>query len=100
MLAFDTIETARVRAHIAGAEALMHSRPVDYLNETQQLARALLLEELALYRERGSFPKNPDFDRMMPYFIDADGVRCAMAHLLEVGGRPDLVAKISRERNN
>ncbi len=100
MLTFEAIEVARVRAHLAGAEAEMVSRDVSHLSEAQRLSRALLLEELAAYREDGVFPKNPDFTEMTPYFIDADGVRCAMAHLLEVGGQAELVAKIARERNN
>ena len=36
----------------------------------------------------------------MPYFIDEDGTRCAMAHLLEVGGQHDLVSKIAQMRNH
>ena len=39
-------------------------------------------------------------DRAMPYFIDADGTRCAMAHLLELGGAAALVARIANEKNN
>ena len=62
--------------------------------------RALLLQELARYRARGVFPKNRDFDEQTPYFVDADGTRCAMAHLLEVGGEAALVARIAEERNH
>ncbi|MBX3192004.1 MAG: hypothetical protein KF819_33750 [Labilithrix sp.] len=60
-----------------------------------------MLDELRAYRRRGVFPKNRDFrDRMMPYFVDDDGTRCAVAHLLEVGGATALVARIASERNN
>ena len=41
-----------------------------------------------------------DFAEPMPYFVDAKGVRCAMAHLLEAGGERELVQRIARERNN
>lgn len=64
----------------------------------QRLVRALLLQALAEYRAAGRFPKNRDFAQKTPYFIDANGTRCAMAHLMELGGEPDLVAAIARER--
>jgi hypothetical protein len=52
-------------------------------------------------RERGRFPKNRDFPgQRVPYFIDADGTRCAMAHLIECAGDSGLVARVARTRNN
>jgi hypothetical protein len=36
----------------------------------------------------------------MPYFIDARGVRCAMAQLIELAGGAALVHRIARTRNN
>ena len=66
----------------------------------QQLVRQLLLQALAEYRAGGQFPKNRDFVEQTPYFIDADGTRCAMAHLMELGGSAALVGAIARERNN
>jgi hypothetical protein len=55
---------------------------------------------VARYRVRGRFPRNPDFAEPTPYFVDASGTGCAVAHLLELGGGADLVARIARERNN
>jgi hypothetical protein len=66
----------------------------------QRTVRSLLLRELERYRKAGRFPLNCDFDRATPYFIDARGTRCAMAHLLELGGESELVRKIAAERNN
>jgi hypothetical protein len=66
----------------------------------QRLVRELLLRELARYRAAGRFPINRDFGEHTPYFIDASGTRCAMAHLLELGGAGALVEKVARERNN
>lgn len=93
-------ETQRIQRHIHGAELVAHARDVRGLHVAQQHARALLLAELALYREAGIFPENPDFDEPMPYFIDAHGTRCAMAHLMEIGGAGPLVAEIAATRNN
>lgn len=93
-------ERERVKRHILGAELEARSRELDGLTAEQRTVRALLLEELSLYREAGVFPANPDFDVPMPYFIDARGVRCAMAHLMEIGGAAELVQEIARTRNN
>jgi MYXO-CTERM domain-containing protein len=94
-------EVLRVQQHIAGAEALLSARSTEALSLIQQLTRGLLHRELARYRARGVFPKNRDFsDERRPYFIDADGTRCAMAHLMEIGGAGDLVAEIAATNNN
>src|SRR5688572_2382999 len=93
-------EVERVAAHIERAEALAITRDVSQLSHVQKLVRALLLDALAAYRAGGRFPLNRDFAEMRPYFIDADGTRCAMAHLMELGGERALVEQIARERNN
>ena len=94
-------EVARIQAHLRGAEVLVEAGPAVGLGPLRRLTRRLLLEELALYRERGVFPKNRDFlDERRPYFVDADGTRCAMAHLMEIGGAGDLVAEIAGTNNN
>jgi len=94
-------EVGRVAAHIEGAELRASHAPPRGLDRARTLVRTLLLQELEDYRRAGVFPKNRDFpDRAMPYFVDAEGTRCAMAHLLELGGASALVAKIASERNN
>jgi hypothetical protein len=60
----------------------------------------MLLEELALYRLAGRFPENDRFEAMTPFFIDRHGTRCAMAHLMEIGGAAELVQEIARTKNN
>jgi hypothetical protein len=96
-----TTEDARIAAHIEGAERAAVRAAPRGLSRLQRLTRALLLEALADYRRAGVFPRNTDFpDRPTPYFIDARGVRCAMAHLMELGGAAALVARIARTRNN
>jgi hypothetical protein len=93
-------EQHRVAAHIHAAEALASERDLSQLDHVQALVRKLLLNELAHYRADGRFPKNRDFEAQTPYFVDAEGTRCAMAHLLEIGGEASLVSKIALERNN
>jgi hypothetical protein len=94
------LEIQRVADHIQRAEVMATNRDTSKLSYVQQLVRKLLLQALTDYRADGRFPKNRDFAKRTPYFIDADGTRCAMAHLMELGGERDLVAKIAAERNN
>lgn len=93
-------EVERVAQHIAHAMQHAAARDVSQLSHVQKLVRSLLLEELERYRAAGRFPRNPDFAERTPYFIDAEGTRCAMAHLMEVGGQGELVQHIATSRNN
>lgn len=96
----SAVERMRVTEHIQRAERIARARDVRGLDARTRLVRSLLLSELAAYRRAGRFPKNRGFVEKTPYFIDAEGTRCAMAHLLEVGGEGELVARIAKERNN
>jgi hypothetical protein len=89
----------RIKEHLLGAEAFARSKSSDGLDGAQRLTRALLLDELARYRDEGVFPKNYDSPSPRPMFVDAHGTRCAMAHLMELGGAGDLVAEVARENN-
>jgi len=103
MLAADTMspETIRVHRHLLGAEEGARRRDTRSLGPARNLVRQLLLSELARYRRALRYPRNRDFPgKAVPHFVDEDGTRCAMAHLLEVGGQRELVRKIARERNH
>jgi hypothetical protein len=103
MLASDIMspETIRVHRHLLGAEEGARRRDTRSLGPARNLVRQLLLSELARYRSALRYPRNRDFPgKVVPYFVDEDGTRCAMAHLLEVGGQRELVRKIARERNH
>jgi len=73
---------------------------VSHLDRELQLVRRLLLDELDRYVGAGQFPLNHDFSDLQPYFVDAHGTRCAVAHLMEVSGEGELVAAVARSRNN
>jgi hypothetical protein len=92
-------ERARVAQHIARAEQAARARPPRGLGGLQRLVRALLLAELAGYRRGGRFPHNDVSRQRTPLFVDRHGTRCAMAHLLELGGEHALVEKIRTTRN-
>jgi hypothetical protein len=82
-----------VRAHLEAADT-------SGLAPAARAARAGHIEELGRYARRGRFPKNRDFSRPAPYFVDAEGTRCAMAHLIDVTGDAELVRRIAASRNN
>jgi hypothetical protein len=90
-------ERTRVARHIARAEKRARAAAPP-LTRAQQIVRALLLDELGRYRRARRFPKNPGLPRT-PIFVDAEGTRCAMAALLELGGASALVARIAAKRN-
>lgn len=96
----DPRETERIRAHLYTAEQLARSHPTDHLDADRAARRERALEVLSAYRERGVFPKNKDFPRPTPYFVDAAGTRCAMAELIHATGDDGLVDAVASTRNN
>ena len=95
-------EVARVRSHFDSVLRELSATDLERLSTEQRLRRGKLLQTLRDYMDRGAFPKNYDFPgRQVPYFVDRKtGVRCAVAHLLESTGRPDIVARVSARNNN
>lgn len=92
-------ERRRVAAHIAAAEGRAHDA-TPQLDPLVAAARGLLFDELAWYRRRGRFPRNPGTGPFMPVFVDEEGASCAVAHLLEASGEGEIVRRIARERNH
>src|SRR6516164_5617077 len=77
-------EQRRIARHIRRARSAAHKRDLSGLTRVQRMIRELLLGEVAAYVEDGRFPKNREFPWKMPVFVDDQGTRCAMAHLMEV----------------
>jgi uncharacterized protein (TIGR03382 family) len=99
-LATPDAEVDRLQAHFAVVDRELRAADITGLTTEQQIRRASLIEELARYRLRGVFPRNLQFERMTPFFIDDRGVRCAMAHLIETHGGAALVARVAATANN
>jgi hypothetical protein len=99
-LATPEAEVARIQTHLAVVDRELRTADITGLTPEQQTRRAALIEELARYRLRGVFPRNLQFERMTPFFIDDRGVRCAMAHLIESHGGAALVARVAATANN
>lgn len=63
--------------------------------------RQLQIARVERYARRGVFPQNVDFEgERVPYFIDARGVPCAVAHLMIEDGLRTDVERIARETNH
>lgn len=92
-------ESHRIRRHLAGALIICRKPPAG-LDPFQRLNRRLLLGELQRYRQRGRFPRNHQFRREVPEFVDVHGTRCAVGHLLDVSGQGALVQHIASTDNN
>ncbi len=94
-------ERARIQRHLAAVETMLRMHPPAGLSEAQLRNRLARLDDLRAYREAGEFPKNLDFpDRLIPYFIDAAGVPCAVGHLIIASGHADLAEDVRRTRNH
>ncbi|MDI1477295.1 hypothetical protein [Polyangium sp. y55x31] len=94
-------EKARLVAHFRTVLGELRARDTSHLSPEQRAARAGLIAELQRYARTGRFPRNLDFPGIsMPYFVDAFGTRCAMAHLIESTGETDLVTRVAATANN
>ncbi len=94
-------EADRLRRHFDAARAYLAERDLSTLTDAQRARRAARLADLEAYVARGVFPKNTDFEaQRAPYFVDDEGTRCAMAHLLETSGEPALVERVANSANN
>jgi hypothetical protein len=90
-----------IRKHLAEMEHLLRAYPPSGLSAGQAAARADRIEDLRAYRLRGDFPRNLDFpDRLIPYFIDARGIACAVGQLVIASGDGALAFEIARNRNH
>ncbi|MFT5724686.1 MAG: hypothetical protein ACI9JN_001807, partial [Bacteroidia bacterium] len=61
--------------------------------------RLSLLSELKTYTDKKVFPTNLYHRERTPYFIDDNGVHCAVGYMIKVSGNQSLANKISAEHN-
>ncbi len=94
------VETSRIRAHLASVEVELRSTTNGSLSPEVARRRAAVIDELARYRKRAVFPHNASLAYRAPFFVDDRGVRCAMAHLIEVFDGGVLVSRVERDANN
>jgi hypothetical protein len=87
------LEDARLHAHFDRTLVALSAAP-------SRKRRDAMTRALAAYRARGRFPRNDRFTTRTPFFIDSNGTRCAMAHLIEASGERALVERIATQANN
>lgn len=87
------------------AVSRLESRDPAHWSETERtarrsaltIARAVQVERLRAYRDRGRFPLNREFpSARVPIFVDDDGTHCAVGHLMQLAGLEDAVQEIAR----
>jgi len=87
--------------HYQQVERELLAADTSHLTPAQRSKRARLISELHDYRESRDFTVNEDFPgARVPYFVDAEGRRCAVAHLLHRFGQDDLVAEVAAADNH
>ncbi len=70
------------------------------LSDVQRAARAQLVEALRAYRDRADFGRGSDEGARVPYFVDREGRRCAVAELLHVTGELGLIERVRATNNH
>ncbi|MCU0318864.1 MAG: hypothetical protein MUE88_02130 [Flavobacteriales bacterium] len=98
MVSFPS-EADRIAMHLSCTIELLAERTPAQAPPAAIQKRASLLGELRTYAERRQFPQNTSMYRRTPVFVDDQGNRCAVAHLLYVSGYPTLIERIQRELN-
>lgn len=62
--------------------------------------RAALLDALDAYVAAGRFPASETEHGLLPTFVDASGVRCAVAHLVETTAGSEAMLALDRDHHN
>ena len=86
-------QEALILRQIASTSVLLRARAPKGLHDDQRRGRAWALEELDRYRARRQLPRNTYVRGLSPVFVDTEGRRCAVAHLLGASGDEDLVER-------
>lgn len=95
------VDRVRIGRHLAQVEADLRAVDVSHLPAALRLARADNLDRLHRYRLAGEFPRNSGHPgERVPYFIDDDGILCAVGHLVVESGFADVARDIADSENN
>ena len=96
----DRVTKLTTMFHLWCAERELRAADIGRLPPHVQRARRRNLDRLRIYRRRGEFPRNTTAPYgALPCFVDADGRRCAVAHLLIRSGAGPAVAQVAETSN-
>lgn len=94
-------EDERLREHFRGVLTELARADTTSLSNEQRANRVAATAALRGYAARGRFPRNDRFPgRLVPFFIDKAGTRCAVAHLVEATGDADVARGVRATVNN
>jgi len=93
------LDRPRIRRRLNRVERGLRARDVYDLTPAQCAKRAVALDYLRDYWQRGEFPRNTGYSTLTPIFVDDGGRPCAVAHLLSRSGRNDVVSDIRATAN-
>ena len=99
----DTIafsdEVLRIEAHLLAVHAVLANREVGSLTAKQRTRRRNALDLLQAYAIARRYPLNTNHPGRRPYFVDVEGTRCAVGHLMAELGAEATVATIAERTN-
>lgn len=95
-----TEQVLRTSAHYGAVVDELLAADTSHLTDVQRGARLQLVEALRAYRERADFGRGNDLGARVPYFVDAEGRRCAVAELLHVTGELGLIERVRTTNNH
>jgi len=94
-------EVERIRLHLGTVESALRARDTGGLTADQRARRAVALDWLREYRQRGLFPHNHTHPgERVPVFVDEHGTHCAVGYLLKRSGETQLVEQVVAADNN
>lgn len=93
------LDEVRIREHLRRTERALRVRDHSHLTPAQRRRRERHLDRLRAYWQRGAFPTNREQPGRVPCFVGANGVPCAVAHLIQTDGHDDLVDTIAMTTN-
>jgi len=94
-----TEQVLRASAHYGAVVDELAAADTSGLSDVQIAARSQLLEALRAYRDRADFGRAEEIGARVPWFVDSEGRRCAVAELLHVTGELGLIERV-RSTNN
>jgi len=93
-------QVARTRAHYATVLDELAVADTRHLSDVQLAARRQIVDALRAYRDRGDFGLGFDVGARVPYFVDAQGRRCAVAEMLHASGELALIERVRTTNNH
>ncbi|MCY2960551.1 MAG: HEAT repeat domain-containing protein [Planctomycetota bacterium] len=93
-------QVLRASAHYSAVVDELSAADTRHLTDIQRAARLQLVDALRAYRDRAEFGRGYDEGARVPYFVDAEGRRCAVAELLHVSGELGLVERVRTSNNH